>query len=477
MARGLFLGVLELLPGSLARRLPILVVVSYLLGALISGWTVYTLAKRSGALNEAFVTGQILADTILEASAGGAPRVDRVVGPYRLEKYEALRAPLPEHTVPLILELEGQRLRAAIAFDEPAKLPDALRAQSATGSAAERMADLSRGITRQDQFAQLHIFAGPDAVLTISAPGLWHPRLSQTVVALIGLIAFTLCLSLTVPIAMNLAAPFVRLAARGEDQNEDVLPSSEAITIQDKISRQTDRFLVEQERKARGLASVSHDLRTPVTRLRLRTELLEDDALRDKFEADLDDVSGIIDGALDLLSLRASPEQSYDFSLVDLLESLVNDYRDVGRDIEFDASGEIELKSAGSVFAPSAEVTVKAANTCLMRGQPDKLRRAFSNVFDNALKYGGRAIVTVKPDKTDMLQVNIRDFGPGIDAEQMDRVMLPFVRGRAPRSSAGVGLGLSIASELIELHGGTIELTNQDPGLLVTARVARGFAV
>ena len=110
-----------------------------------------------------------------------------------------------------------------------------------------------------------------------------------------------------------------------------------------------------------------------------------------------------------------------------------------------------------------------------MHGQPDKLRRAFSNLIDNALKYGGRAIVEVRPETKDMLVVGVRDFGPGIERDQIERVQLPFVRGRTPHGERGAGLGLSIANELIEVHDGTLEFTNMDPGLLVTARVSRGF--
>ena len=183
----------------------------------------------------------------------------------------------------------------------------------------------------------------------------------------------------------------------------------------DKIDRLTDRFRIEQETKERNLAAISHDLRTPITRLRLRTELIEDTPLHDRFEADLDEVSSIIDGALDLLSLRSEPEDSHHFSLASLLESLVNDYSDTGKNVEFLPTEEVELQSAKSIFSSGEEVTIRTENTCMMRGQPDKLRRAFSNLIDNALKYGGRAVVEVKPVSQDMISVGIRDFGPGID--------------------------------------------------------------
>ncbi|UWQ93038.1 hypothetical protein K3727_09775 [Rhodobacteraceae bacterium M382] len=475
--RKIQLTVLALLPRSLSQRLPLLVITAYLLGAFVSAWTMYGFFQRSSALTYAETSGDLLRDLLNRDTWQDLTESDVVTsGRFKLRRHLRLQDDLPPYSVPLILVIDDERLRAAVAFERPPQLPQALSASTEEQSASARLAELSRGIARQDQNAQLHVFMSEDVLLTISAPTIWQSRPGQTRVALLGFAAFAIGLSLVVPLALNLASPFAKLAERGPvTGSADPLASSEAYLIRDKIDRLTNRFQVEQESKERNLAAISHDLRTPVTRLRLRTELLTDDALRDRFESDLDEVSSIIDGALDLLSIRSQPEESFRFSLASLLESLVSDYSDTGKNVAFVSPDEVELRSAMSIFTSAEDVTVRTDNACMMQGQPDKLRRAFSNLIDNALKYGGRAIVEVKPVSKDMLCVGIRDFGPGIDPDQIARVQMPFVRGHSQQPERGVGLGLSIAGELIELHGGTLEFTNMEQGgLLVSALVSRG---
>lgn len=466
---------LGFLPRALGQRLPLLVIAAYLLGACVAAWTISGFYDRSRAIENAENAGAVLRGFLADETWRDLPDRGRVVASgFEMRRHAGLDHDLPPHSVPLILIIGEQRLRAAVAFDAPPKLPRALSVTGEGKTATDRLAQLSRGIARQDQMAILHVFMAEDVVLSIAAPTIWQSRPSQTTIAITGFAAFAIGLSLVLPLALNLAGPFGKLAERGPLRRRmDPLASTEAVLIKDKIDRLTDRFRVEQETKERNLAAISHDLRTPVTRLRLRTELLEDSPLRDRFESDLDEVSTIIDGALDLLSLRSQPEDNLRFSLAALLESLVSDYNDIGKNVEFDTPNQIELQSASSIFTSGEEVTVRTENACMMHGQPDKLRRAFSNLIDNALKYGGRAVVEVRPVSKEMISVSVRDFGPGIDPDQLGRVQMPFVRGRH-YGERGAGLGLSIASELIELHGGSLEFTNLEPGLLVTAVVSRG---
>ncbi len=478
--QGAIVTILGVLPRALGQRLPLLVVAAYLLGAAVVAWTMNGFYNRNLAITYAETSGEVLRellsnDTWQKLPEGGSTSS----GGFVLRRQAQLNSDLPSHTVPLILVIGQDRLRAAVAFETPPKLPGALRAQDNAQDPSTRLAHLSRGIARQDQAAQLHVFMtgkrDEDVVLVVSSPTVWKSRPAQTTIALVGLGVFAIGLSLTVALSLNLASPFSKLARRGPLRDKlDPLASNEATLIKDKIDRLTDRFRVDQETKERNLAAISHDLRTPITRLRLRTELIEDAALHDRFEADLDELSVIIDGALDLLSLKSQPEENLHFSLASLVESLVSDYSDTGKNVEFVSPEAVELQSAKSIFSSGEEVMVRTENTCMIHGQPDKLRRAFSNLIDNALKYGGRAVVEVKPVSKDMISVSIRDFGPGIDPNQIEQVRMPFVRGHTNRPERGVGLGLSIAHELIELHSGTLEFTNVEPGLLVTALVSRG---
>lgn len=470
-----FLRLLQSLPTSLSQRLPILVVAAYLFGAVVTAWTVQSLYQRSNDLAVAETSGEILHQIIRRGTLLEEPDViDYPAGPFEVRQTEGLPRALSAHSIPLILKLDGDRYRAAISFSTRPQLPEALRASRGEQSAAARLSELARGIARQDQLAQLTIFLPSGEVLSIKAPSVWRDRLGQTRSVLIGLAIFAIGLSIIIPLSTNLAGPFQRLAERGRTpENLGELASTEALLIADRMRRLNERFQHEQDRKTRGLAAISHDLRTPATRMRLRTELLEDDALRGRFEADLDEITNIVDGALDLLSIRELPEETYRFSLVALLESLVTDYRDVGKRVNFVNPEEIDLNSASSIFATSGQVVVKGGAECIMEGQPDKLRRAFSNLIDNALKYGDRACVEVRPKSKNTLEVSIHDFGPGIEPDQIERMLLPFVRGHVPQTKRGIGLGLSIASEIIELHGGSLSFANADPGLIVTATVSR----
>ena len=464
-------GLLQL-PQSLAQRLPILVVVSFLTGALVAAWTSYNLFERRAALHAAETSGATL-QQIIQA----APFVEAAQGStaYVWRKVPGFIAKGDTHTVPLILSLGPARYRAAVVFDRTAKRPDLLRAAGSPQSASRRLGDLSRSIARQDRAATLVLFLRDGEALIITAPELWRDRMTETTVALIGLMGFIAVILAILPLALNLAAPFQILAAN-DHAPLPPLASSEAQMARDHIDRLKERFTRDQDKRVRGLAAISHDLRTPVTRLRLRTELLPEDITRDKFTTDLDEISSIVDGALDLLSIRYQPEDSHRFSLAALLESLVDDYRDTGRDVSFHWPDEQDLATVPSIFGHSSHVTIRASGESMMRGQPDKLRRALSNLIDNGLKYGGEVTVSITSPSADFLQVEIRDHGPGIPPERIENVMMPFVRGHGHGAAGGVGLGLSIANEIAELHGGGLTLEDAAPGLCAVLRVRRGLS-
>jgi signal transduction histidine kinase len=468
----LVIRVLRHLPGSLAQRLPLLVVLSFLAGSLVAGWTLHRIFDRRSALLIAETSGPALLQIIRgtrsskASPSGSLPPYDWQIAPSGFTAEAA-------HTVPLILILDGQRVRAAAVFDAPPKRPDALRASDRPQSPDRRLGDLSRAIARQDSEAVLSVFQPDGTVLSIAAPDLWRNRLEETKVALIGLAAFLLGMAAIIPLAINLAAPFRLLARRGTAQLPP-LASLEAVQVRDRIDHLKERFAEEQDLKAQGLAAISHDLRTPVTRLRLRSELLDDPHLHGKFSADLDEISRIIDGALDLLSIRHQSEQSHLFALASLVESLVDDYRDTGRNVAFLGQRPMRLPGVPTLFGLSAPVRVETEGQSMMRGQPDKLRRALGNLIDNGLAHGSRVTVSIRSSGSDALEVVIADDGPGIPPDRIAAMMRPFSRGHT--RGAGVGLGLAIAQEIAELHAGDVALENGERGLIARLRVLRGLS-
>lgn len=196
------------------------------------------------------------------------------------------------------------------------------------------------------------------------------------------------------------------------------------------------------EERERFLAAISHDLKTPVTRLRLRSEMLEDDALRERFVRDLDEVQGMLASALDFLHGKAVDEACQPLDLDALLESVVDDYAELG-----------------------AEVSLRLAISGKISGRPQALRRALANLIDNGLKYGGRVSVEVTQEKNRLL-IAVDDDGPGLPEIELERVFEPFYRLESSRSreTGGVGLGLAIVRQIARRHGGDVSLSNRAKG-------------
>lgn len=189
-------------------------------------------------------------------------------------------------------------------------------------------------------------------------------------------------------------------------------------------------------------AAMSHDLKTPITRLRLRAELLNDPKLREKFDGDLREMELMVASALDFLRGMDSSEPVQPVDINALLESLAADIRETG--------GTVSV--SGAVAAP-------------FRGRVGVLKRGLANVLENAVKYGGSAQVYVE-DLPDRLQIQICDNGPGLAEDQLEKVFEPFYRveGSRNRDTGGTGLGLAIARNAAVLHGGTITLHNRPEG-------------
>jgi signal transduction histidine kinase len=202
------------------------------------------------------------------------------------------------------------------------------------------------------------------------------------------------------------------------------------------------RLIAYLDERTRVLAAMSHDLKTPLTRLRLRAELLDDSALKTKIAADLDETQSMVAAALDYLRGAARDEAAAPVDVAALLESLQENMRVLG-----------------------AEVAVEGAAARPLRARPQALKRCVSNLLDNAVKYGARVRVAVDDDAR-RLRIRVLDEGPGIPPAEIGKVFEPFYRVESSRNRAtgGTGLGLSIAKGIAEDHGGSLELTNRAGG-------------
>jgi signal transduction histidine kinase len=191
------------------------------------------------------------------------------------------------------------------------------------------------------------------------------------------------------------------------------------------------------------LAAITHDLQTPLTRLRLRLEKVADAELRDKLVDDLSAMQGMVREGLDLARSMDSAEAMQLLDLDSLLDSVCSDASDAGQAVHLHGQTGIAVSA-----------------------RPNALRRCLTNLLDNAVKYGHHAQVTAQRRADGGASIRIRDGGDGIADEQLGRVFEPFYRVETSRSreSGGTGLGLTIARNIAEQHGGAISLANHPGG-------------
>lgn len=202
--------------------------------------------------------------------------------------------------------------------------------------------------------------------------------------------------------------------------------------------------------RTRTLAAIGHDLKTPLTRLRLRLDLVEDEDIRQRSLADLEHMESQLESALNYLRQGASAEPRVRIDLASLLTSLADQYEGTG--IEF----RLSLQRGVSIF-----------------GRYSEMVRAFSNLIDNARKYAGSPLEIRNFKSQDQFIVEFADHGPGIAASDRQRMLEPFERGDAARTmehGQGFGLGLSTAMAIIESHGGDLQLLETEGGGL-TVRI------
>lgn len=230
------------------------------------------------------------------------------------------------------------------------------------------------------------------------------------------------------------------------------------------VSRAAKAFNTMQQRIAKMIAersqvfaAMSHDLKTPITRLRLRAELLDDVAVRAKFEHDLQEMEQMVSGALELVRDLGRQEPLQPIDVVALLESVRDDAKLGG--------GAVAVE--GSVSAPYI-------------GRPQSLKRCLANLVDNAVKYGHAASISVA-EREDTVEIRIVDRGPGIPQSEIERVFDPYYRLESSRNreTGGTGLGLTIARNVARAHGGDVHLRSVPQGgteALVTLPRARSAA-
>ncbi|MBJ7536479.1 ATP-binding protein [Marinomonas transparens] len=199
------------------------------------------------------------------------------------------------------------------------------------------------------------------------------------------------------------------------------------------------RYLNDRERL---FASISHDLKTPITRLRLRAEMLDEDDIRDAMIRDLEDLDMLVKGALQSVKETDIHENRIDINIVRMLK---------------------DMQSTANLH--STTLSVQGELRYPYFGKPLAIKRCLGNLVDNALYYGKNATVFIEDDE-DALSIRICDQGPGIPIDKIDKVFQPYTRLTPDHSGhpGGMGLGLSIARNIARAHGGEVTLSNLPEG-------------
>ena len=255
-------------------------------------------------------------------------------------------------------------------------------------------------------------------------------------------------------VARMTTRPFKQLAQAAQDLGQDINRAPLDLTGASEIRQASAAFNAMQARirqyifqRTQMLAAITHDLQTPLTRMRLRLEKVADRELQERLIGDLSAMQEMVREGLVLARSMDTTEAMQMLDLDSLLEAVCADASDAGQEVE------LEGKASMAVL-----------------GRPLDLRRCLGNLLDNAVKYGRDARVCV--DRINgTARVRIRDSGPGIPRSELVRVFEPFYRVESSRSrtSGGTGLGLTIARNIAEQHGGSISLANHpDGGLEVT---------
>jgi signal transduction histidine kinase len=233
-----------------------------------------------------------------------------------------------------------------------------------------------------------------------------------------------------------------------ESGPDDVRQTAEAFNL---MQARLQRFV---EERTRTLAAIGHDLRTPITSLRLRAEFVADDETREKMLSTIDELRSMTEAALAFSSNEGLRETTRHVDLTALVESLCDDLVELGQDITFVEGDKIDY-----------------------RCRRDSLKRAVRNLIENAVRYGERARVAIASTAAQVTIV-VEDDGPGIPPDKLEQVFSPFFRVETSRNrqTGGIGLGLSIARDVARHHGGDITLANTGHGLRATIVLPRAPA-
>jgi len=369
-----------------------------------------------------------------------------------------------ERPSPVLESRTAPKIRASVARAIGAPIDDVVIAGNYGPLADRRVFRTLRNHMAEEGGTEEQFLIAPFRIGVRQADGTWlvvqpQPSFGLNAGEQLVLLWFALSALAVAPLAWILArrlsAPIRVLAEAAERLGRD--PQAPSLTLKGTseiavaaaaFNDMQDRLRRYVEDRTAMVAAVAHDLRTPLTRLRFRIEGVPDDQ-RAKMASDIEQMEEMISATLAFVRDASRPAERTRLELSSLLESLCDEMAETGADTNI----------------------VAWADKVVIEGDPMALRRLFSNLLENAVKFGGRARARVFHDAAYAV-VEIADDGPGIPPNDIERVFEPFYRREPSRSrqTGGIGLGLAVVRSIARGHGGDVSLTNRDDGGL-TARV------
>ena len=362
------------------------------------------------------------------------------------------------------------------------KYPIAKLQQKQPVSAGGKLAALLRMLTTYCSKSTLFVQYSDGPWWRVDGPSIWGcanapmdlrlPALAMVVVSLGALISIIIATSGTFH---NFAATLARRGLFSSPKSYDLAGPDELRALINVINEYQK---VEQEslaKRAAFLSGVSHDLGTPATRLRLRTEFITDKDLQRKMHADIDQMTQMIKSVLSYTQSEMRMEDLRRISLISLIEAIVADYEDAGQPVRYLEPDLPQIAARtilfNSVPKPLSDKVAKQ-HGIVIQVRPISLQRALTNLIDNALKYGRKADVSIQAS-SQAVQIHIRDYGDSITPEYLGNLTRPFDRGTNAENVDGYGIGLAIASTIAAQHGGNIRFENWAQGICAVLTLPR----
>ncbi|MFL1389906.1 ATP-binding protein [Pseudomonas tritici] len=324
-----------------------------------------------------------------------------------------------------------------------------MAATSIAEALGEHYALTLRDIPGLQKHFQAHLTLADGSPITVDVRPSMAPVAYWLPVVLVLQLALLLgCTWFAVRLAIR---PLTRLARAVETLDPNAHPTPLDETGPTEVAHAAAAFNEMQKRIAEYLkermqilAAISHDLQTPITRMKLRAEFMEDSADRDKLWNDLSEMEHLVrEGVAYARSVHGATEASHRINLDAFLDSLVFDYQDMHK-----------------------QVSLSGKSAVVLDTRPHALRRVLVNLVDNALKFAGSAQLEVGSTANGELSIKVLDNGPGIAEDELVQVMQPFYRVESSRNrgTGGTGLGLAIAQQLVVAIGGSLTLSNRPEG-------------